>query len=264
MNFTTLRDIYVGEALKNLGYDDPAFKRSEMPAVTNQDVLGRLSILPDLVTRVNNLHAEQVSFVANSDIDKGLKSYCRTAGLRLVRACETIENLRCLLSSGSSKADAGAAFTYHQHLVDCLLLIKVSLAFWSESIGAKEFGRKHVRCKDVRFRYVEHTIRLVFIIADLTFPEDLRDYVDEMKDALGRPHLQGQFFFDGPVTYAWSKERVKMGLTAAQNRQLKRFLPFGLDTVTPLWCLNPSLYGNLQVPNQLCMRKLKGALPSAK
>lgn len=258
MNFSTLRDVFIEEALRNLGHGAPYLQqRFHLPVATNEDVLHRLNTLEDLISRIKDLQHIQENFRAVDHVDRQLKVFCRSAGRRLVRACGMIEYLRCLLSSRSP----GAAFLHHQSLVACLLQVKESLAFWEESIGAEEFYKRHARPREVRYQYLEHTLRLVFVIADLTFPEGLRAYIVELEDVLGRPHLRGQFQFDSPATYARTKGRARVGVTAPHDRCPKRFIPYGMKKLRPFWYRNPSLYGHLQVANEHCVRQLRGAFP---
>ncbi|KUI61919.1 Altered inheritance of mitochondria protein 11 [Cytospora mali] len=259
MNFSTLRDVYVAEALRSLGHGIPNFKHSDLPALTNRHVLSRLNTLPDVILRVKDLQATQEHFKPTSHVDQELKVFCQSAGRRLVRACAILEELRGLLNSGN----LNSAFLHHKDLVECLLQIRESLAFWEESIGAPEFYRRHVRCQEVRFQYLKHTLCLVSVIVGLTFPEGLRAYVLELEDALGRPHLPQQFFFDSPITYAWTKKRTRVGLTAPLNRTPKRFIPSGLKKLSPFWYRNPNLYGHLLLANERCIRQRKAKLLSS-
>ncbi|ROW10599.1 hypothetical protein VMCG_02089 [Cytospora schulzeri] len=253
MNFSTFREIYVEQALRNLGHENPAFQRSNLPAVTNQYVLGRLDTFPDLIQRVKGLQAEQESFRPTDEVQRELKVFCLCAGRRLVRAYTTIEDLRGLLKSCSPEA----AFLHHRVLIECLLHTRESLAFWEESIDAKEFYGRHVRSNEVRFQYLELTIRLVLIVVDLTFPEDLHPYVEELEYFLGWRDVREQLQFDNAETYARSKKLVRVGLSAPHNRIPKRFIPYGLRKLRPFWYRNPSVYGHLQVPNQSCIRQRK-------
>lgn len=255
MNFSTLREIYVKQALKSLGHENPDFQPSDLPAVNNQRVLGRLDTFPDLILQVRDLQADQESFRPTDHVQMELKVFCQSAGRRLVQAYTQIEDLRSLLSSGSPDA----AFLHHRILIECLVHIKESLAFWEESIGTEEFYGRHVRSNDVRFQYLELTLHLVVIIVDLAFPEGLRPYVEELEDVLGWPDLRKQFQFDNADTYARSKKRVRVGFTAPHNRTPKRFIPYGLKKLRPFWYLNPNVYGHLQVPNQCCIRRRKCA-----
>ena len=256
MNFTTLQDVFVEEALKALGHEVPGFQYSDLPALTNRDVFGRFSAVPDLVTRIKGLHTKQKSVVPTNRVDKELKIFCRCAGWRLVQGAKVLEDLWCLLRNH----DPNAPFSHHQDLLECLLAIRKSLDVWAESIDAKEFYRRHARSQDVRYIYVLLTMRLVHVIVDLTFSEGLRPYVDELADLIERPWLQGTFFFDGPKTYARIKKKTRLGLTAPSNETPKRFIPYGLVELTPFWVRNSGLYGHAQVPNELCIIKLRGAL----
>ncbi|KUI73487.1 hypothetical protein VM1G_08817 [Cytospora mali] len=251
MNFSTFRDVYVAEALRILGHGIPNFEDSNLPALTNQHVLSRINTLPDVILGVKCLQATQENFKPTSHVDQELKAFCRSAGRRLVRACAIIEDLQGLLDS----SDLHSAFLHHKDLVECLLQIRESLAFWEESIGAPEFYRCHARCQQVRFQYLKPTLHLVSAIVDLTFPEGLRVYVLELENALGRPDLFQQFHLDSPITYALSKERTRVGVTAPLNRMPKRFIPHGLTKLSPFWYRNPNLYGHLLVANEHCIRE---------
>jgi hypothetical protein len=255
MNFSTLREIYVEQALKFLGHEIPDCQHSGLLAVSNEHVLGRLETVPDLILRVRHLQTEQESFRPTNHVQEELKVFCQSAGRWLVGACTKLEGLRGLLSSGSPDA----AFQHHQVLIECLVHIKESLAYWEESINAKEFYGRHARSNEVRFQYLELTLRLVFIIVDLAFPEGLRAYVEELEGVLGWPELRKQFQFDNADTYARSKKWVIVGLTAPSNRIPKRFIPYGMKKLRPFWHRNPSVYGHLQVANLCCIRRRKCA-----
>lgn len=256
MNLSTLNDIYVEPALRFLGHKATGFEPKDLPTVTNQHVLGRLDTFPDLILRVRSLQAEQESFTPTDDVQREVKAFCQSAGRRLVRACTMIEGLRDLLCS----CTPDDVFMHHRILVECLLLIKESLAFWKESVDAKEFYGRHARSVEVRFQYLERTLRLVLIIVDLTFPEGLRPYVVELEDVLGWPDLQEQFQVDNAASYAESKKRVRVGITAPHYRLPKRFIPYGMKKLKPYWYLNPNVYGHLQMANQCCIKKRKGTL----
>ncbi|ROV96741.1 hypothetical protein VSDG_05606 [Cytospora chrysosperma] len=253
MNFSTLREVYVEQALKFLGHEIPDCQHSGLLAVSNEHVLGRLETVPDLILRVRHLQTEQESFRPTNHVQEELKVFCQSAGRWLVGACTKLELLRGLLSSGSPDA----AFQHHQVLIECLVHIKESLAYWEESINAKEFYGRHARSNEVRFQYLELTLRLVFIIVDLAFPEGLRAYVEELEGVLGWPELRKQFQFDNADTYARSKKWVIVGLTAPSNRIPKRFIPYGMKKLRPFWHRNPSVYGHLQVANLCCIRRRK-------
>ncbi|KAG6367505.1 hypothetical protein INS49_001695 [Diaporthe citri] len=164
-----------------------------------------------------------------------------------------IAGLKKLARSGS----ADAAFTHYQHRIKCLVQVRESLAFWEESIGAEAFDKKHARSRDVRHEYLKHTFRLVYVIADLSFPESLREYTEEMSEVLKQGDLQQHFILDSEVTYARSKERTRAGLTSPHHQCPRRFVPHGLRKLTPHFYYNPDLYGHLQVANEACIKQRK-------
>lgn len=257
MNFTTLQSLFVEPLLRILGrHEVPGFEYSDLPAFANRDVFNRLGIIPGLVTHIKGLHANQEAMRPTNNVDRKLKIVSRSAGLRLVRASTVLEELRAQLSL----SDPDAPFTQYESLANSAVEIKWSLNFWEESIDAKEFWGRYKISQNVRFRYVLATLHLLFVIVDLIFPDDFRDYSEELGDVISRPWLQEQFLFDSPETYAWSKSRVTLGITVPDDRYLKRFIPYGLTELTPFWIRNRSLYGHYLVANELCIRKRKGAL----
>lgn len=256
MNFSTLRDVYLEESLRVLGNGDPGREPGDLPSISNRYALDRLDDLPE-VGRIKALQAKQERFRPTNEVDATLKAFCCCAGRHLVEAFTVIASVKRLARSAS----ADAAFTHYQHRIKCLVQVRESLAYWEESIGAEAFDKKHARSRDVRHEYLRHTFLLVYVIADISFPESLREYTEEMSKVLKRGDLQQQFVLDSEVTYARSKERTRAGLTTPHHQCPKRFVPHGLRKLTPYFYYNPDLYGHLQVANEACIKQRKGALP---
>ncbi|KAI3392769.1 hypothetical protein diail_5205 [Diaporthe ilicicola] len=252
MNFSTLRDIYLEESLRVLGYGEPAHQPENIPFIPNRHALDRLDSLPD-VERIKALQAKQERVRPTDEAEATLKAFCRCAGRHLVDAFTVVAGLKRLAKSGS----ADAAFAHYQRRIKCLLQVRESLAYWEESIGAEAFDKKHARSRDVRHEYLKHTIQLVYVIADISFPESLREYIEEMSEILKQGNLQQQFVLDSEVTYARSKERTRAGLTSPHHQCPKRFVPHGLQKLTPYFYYNPDLYGHLQVVNEACIKQRK-------
>lgn len=254
MNFSTLRDIYLEESLRVLGHGDPLYQPEKIPFIPNRKALDRLDSLPE-VGRIKSLQAKQERVRPTNEADTTLKAFCRCAGRHLVEAFTVVAGLKRLARSGN----ADAAFTHYQHRINCLLQVRESLAYWEESIGAEAFDKKHARSRDVRHEYLRHTFQLVYVIADISFPESLREYTEEMSELWKRGDLQQQFILDSEITYARSKERTRPGLTSPHHQFPKRFMSHGLRTLTPYFYYNPDLYGHLQVANEACIKQRKGA-----
>lgn len=256
MNFSTLRDIYLEESLRVLGHGDPDCQPKDLPFISNRYALDRLNNLPE-VGRIKALQAKQERVRPTNEVDATLKAFCCCAGRHLVEAFTVIAGLKRLARSGS----ADAAFTHYQHRIKCLVQVRESLAYWEESIGAEAFDKKHARSREVRHEYLGHIFLLVYVIADVSFPESLREYTEEMSEVLKQGNLQQQFVLDSEVTYARSKERTRAGLISPHHQCPTRFVPHGLRKLTPYFYYNPDLYGHLQVANEACIKQRKGALP---
>lgn len=254
MNLSTLRDIYVEQALKFLGHNVPDFDSDNLPAFTNQHVLDRLDNFPDVILRVRTLQDEQESFKPTNLVQVEVKAFCQSAGRRLVQACTAIENLQDQLCSCSPNA----AFSRHRVLINSLLKIRESIVCWTQSIDVEEFYGRHPRSVEVRFRYLKLTLRLVLIMVDLAFPKDMRPYVEGLQEVLEWPNLNKQIKFDNAASYAESKKLARVGLTAPHDRIPKRFVPYGKKVLRPYWYRNPNVYGHQQVPNAVCIRTCKG------
>lgn len=256
MNFSTLRDIYLEESLRVLGHGDPDHQPKDLPFISNRDALDRLDILPEL-GRIKALQDRQERVRPSNEVETTLKAICCCAGRPLVEAFAVIAALKRLVRAGS----ADATFTQYQHLIKCLVQVRESLAYWEESIGAASFDKKYTRSRDVRHEYLRHTFLLVYVIADVSFPESLREYTEAMSEVLKQGDLQQQFVLDSEVTYARSKERTRAGLISPHHQCPKRFVPHGLRKMTPYFYYNPDLYGHLQVVNEACAKQRKGVLP---
>ncbi|KAL1876253.1 hypothetical protein Daus18300_002881 [Diaporthe australafricana] len=252
MNFSTLRDIYLEESLRVLGHGAPDRQPENIPLVPNRHALDRLASLPE-VERIKALQAKQERVRPTNEADATLKAFCRCAGRHLVEAFTVVAGLKRLAKSGS----ADAAFTHYQRRINCLLQVRESLAYWEESIGAEAFDKEHSRSRDVRHEYLRHTFLLVYVLADVSFPDSLREYIEEMSEVLKQGNLQQQFILDSEVTYARSKERTRAGLTSPHHQCPKRFMPHGLRKLTPYFYYNPDLYGHLQVANEACIKERK-------
>lgn len=252
MNFSTLRDIYLEESLRVLGHGDPDRQPQELPLISNQYALDRLDKLPELGC-ITALQSRQERARPSNEVETTLKAVCCCAGRPLVEAFTVIAGLKKLTRAGSPDA----TFTNHQHLIKCLVQVRESLAYWEESIGAAAFDKKHARSRDVRHEYLRHTFQLVYVIADVSFPESLREYTEAMSEVLEEGDLQQHFVLDSEVTYARSKERTRAGLISPHHQCPKRFVPHGLQKLTPHFYYNPDLYGHLQVANEACIKQRK-------
>ncbi|POS75583.1 hypothetical protein DHEL01_v206022 [Diaporthe helianthi] len=252
MNFSTLRDIYLEESLRILGYGDPDRHPGDLPLISNQYALDLFNKLPE-VGCITALQSRQERARTSNEAETTLKAVCCCAGRPLVEAFMVIAGLKRLITR-AGRPDA--TFTNHQYLIKCLVQVRESLAYWEESIGAAAFDSKHARSRDVRYEYLGHTFQLVYVIADVSFPESLREYTEAMSDILKEGDLQQQFVLDSEVTYARSKERTRAGLISPHHQFPKQFVPHGLQTLTPPhFYYNPDLYGHLQVANEACIKQ---------
>lgn len=270
MNFSSLRDIYLDWHLRILGHEDasslqdsPLFSPRPNPqVVTCQQVLDKLNTLPDLGD-LKALQARQrrVRLKPGDAVSRRLKMFCQCAGGPLIRAYEILAKLKDTLESMRPEpgATTNSVFGLYQCLVDALLEVRKSHAIWEVSVGHEAFFKKHSRPRDVRFEYLWYTLQLVYVVADLTFPCDFREYLQQMERTLGRHDWKEEFILDSHVTYERSKKKARLSVIAPVNQYPKRYLLYGQTVLRPVLIYNPSVYGHRLVPNERSLRLRSGA-----
>lgn len=268
MNFSSLRDIYLDWHLRILGHEDPSsaqdspllFPRPKPRAVTCRQVLDKLNGLPDL-RKLKVLQASQrrVRLKPNDVVGRKLKLFCRCAGGPLIQAFEILADLRNTLELISPEMSTSMPFRMHQWLVDALLEVRKSHAIWEVSVGHEAFFKKHPRPRAVRFEYLWYTLRLVYVVADLTFPWEFREYLQQMGSTLDQHDWKENFVLDSRVTYERSKKKTRPGLIAPVNQYPRRYLLFDQKVLRPFLVHNPSVYGHRLVPNERSLQMRSGA-----
>lgn len=268
MNFSSLRHIFLDWHLRILGHEDSSsapdnsvFPPSPKPRpVTCQEVLDKLNSLPHL-KKLKALHASQRRIKLKSDdvVNRNLKLFCRCAGAPLIRAYEILAGLRRMLELMSPEAARTKPFRMHKWLVDALLEVRKSHAIWEVSVGHEAFFKKHPRPRAVRFEYLWFTLQLVYVVADLTFPWEFREYLRQMGNHLGRPDWKDDFVLDSHATYERSKESTRPALIIPVNQYPIKALLYGQTVLRPFLVYNPSVYGHRLVPNKRSLQLRSGA-----
>lgn len=272
MNFTSLRNIYLDwhlrvldQHLRGLGHEDPSggddpFRyspRPTLPTITCQHVLERLRTLPDLGS-LQALQAEQQSVKPQCAADWTLKVFCECAGRPLIQAFVILTGLKKQLESLDPERAATTTFSQYQDLVGTLLEVRKSHAIWEVSVGNEAFFKAHPGPRAVRYDYLWYTLQLVYVVADLTFPEDFREHLQHMASWLRRCDWRERFILDSKVTYERSMKRARPEILAPPDRYPTRYLLFGQNVLRPCLVRNPSIYGHRLVPNERCLQRMKG------
>lgn len=267
MNFSSFRNIYLDWHLRVLGHQDSSggedpFRyspRPTVPQITCQHVLERLKNLPDLES-LQALQAKQQRVKPQCTADWTLKVFCECAGRPLIQAFEILTRLKEKLESPSQEQAADATFSQYQDLVGALLEVRKSHAIWEVSVGNEAFFKEHPGPRAVRYDYLWYTLQLVYVVADLTFPEDFREHLHHMGSWLRRCDWRERFILDSKVTYERSMQRARArpGILAPPGRYPIRYLLFGQKVLRPCLVHNTSKYGHRLVPNERCLRRMKG------
>jgi hypothetical protein len=218
--------------------------------------LQRLQSLPD-VRQLEALQARQQQHRPKADADRTLKLFCRCAGPPLIRAFEILANLRWQLDALGPPARA-TTFSMHQHLVESLVEVRKCHAIWEVSIGNEAFLKKHTRPRSVRFEYLAYMLHLLYVIANLTFPHDLQEYLEEMRRLLVRSDWRDLLVLDSAVTYERSRRRLRPDVLAPLGQYPKRWLLHGQKNVCPFLLHNTSVYGHRLVANEYAMQRKTG------
>lgn len=287
MNFTSLRDIWLDWHLSILGHQDhddedhnddhegsdtsscgqdaprifPHFPRPKPPTVTCRQVLDRLKTLPES-SSIEALQTRQMKITPKDGTARSLKLFCRCAGQPLISAFEVLARLRSHLESLDPQEPEKLAtrpFLLYQYLVDALLEVRKSHTIWEVSVGHETFFKKHPTARAVRCEYILYVLKIVYVIALLTFPEDYREHLKEMEKLLKRHDWSEQLIFDSTVTYERSMKGARQGVIAPVNQYPKRFLMFDQKVLRPFLVHNPHVYGHRLVPNECCMEERSGA-----
>lgn len=280
MNFSLLRHVYLDWHLRVLGYEDPCSSDNDSGCgnnnsgsnnsihspdvtlaspppkprvVTCQYALQRLHSLPD-VRQLEALQARQQQHRAKVGADRTLKLFCHCAGPPLIRALEILANLRRQLDALGPSARA-TTFLMHQHLVDSLVEVRKCHAIWEVSIGDEAFFKKYTRPRSVRFEYLAYMLHLLYVIANLTFPDDLQEYLEEMRRVLARRDWRDLLVLDSAVTYERSRRRLRPDVLAPLGQYPRRWLLHGQTSVCPFFLHNTSVYGHRLVANEYAMRR---------
>lgn len=229
-------------------------QKFDLPAVTRSDVLRRLQKLPP-VRQLQDLQEEQEQATTRTTVEEKLQAFCICAGRLLVNAFQILDDLRLRTESyRSTPTIFYSRFEEYPHLRDAVVQIGESLSIWEDSIGTEEFLKKHPRPRDVRNQYLEHTLRLIFVIAQLTLPEEYTPHREEFESFLSRDNFSKQFVWDNEKTYARSKERRRREIIASQDQTPARYVPYGLKVRRPYLVHSQSLHGHFVVVNDRCPR----------
>lgn len=275
MNFSLLRHVYLDWHLRILGYEDPCSAHNDSGCGSNNGIhspdvtlaspppkprviscqyaLQTLQSLPD-VRQLEALQVRQQQRRPKAGVDRTLKLFCHCAGPPLIRALEILANLRQQLDALGPAARA-TTFFMHQHLVDSLVEVRKCHAIWEVSIGDEAFFKKHTRPRSVRFEYLAFMLHLLYIIANLTFPDNLQEYLEEMRRVLVRRDWRDLLVLDSAVTYERSTRRLRPDVLAPLAQYPRRWLLHGQTSLCPLFLHNTSIYGHRLVANEYAMRR---------
>lgn len=267
MNFSSLRHIYLDWHLYILGHEEPsciqhgplvAPPRPRPQVTTYRRVLERLCSLPDLES-LKALQARQMRVRPGDEVDRKLKLFCRCAGRPLIRAFGILAELQVKLEAKGAEELTRNTFCLHEWLVEALLEVRKSHAIWEVSVGDKAFSTQHPRPRGVRYEYLWYTVQLLYIIADLNFPGEFHEYLQEMESFLGRRDWRELLVLDSPLTYERSKKRARPEIIAPVGQYPKRYLLYSQTALKPHFVHNTSVYGHQMVANERSLRSRKGA-----
>ncbi|KAF3765091.1 hypothetical protein M406DRAFT_331401 [Cryphonectria parasitica EP155] len=265
MNFSLLRNLYLDWHLRVLGYEDPCLgnnailpsPRPKPRVVSCQYVLQTLQRLPEL-RDVKALQARQEKLQPRERADRTLKLFCRCAGPPLIRAYEILAKLKDRLEALEPRASE-TTFLLHKELVESLVEVRKCHAMWEVSVGDEAFFKKHPWPRSVRFEYVRYMLQILHVIANLTFPEDLQDYLEEMEMVLARKDWRDHIVLDSEVTYQRSKKHLRPEVIAPVHQFPVEFLLHGQKMLSPFLIHNTSVYGHRLIANEYAAQQNEDA-----